>query len=148
MPQKHPFQVTYAIGREFWVSFLNKIELHKYKILEMDFESIIENNNIAGKLSSAVQSLNEGGSEKWKSSINSIREIFQHLEAQNVLPKENPGNFGSNDLTKEERIKNVGWVLKKFCHLASHPKENKWSRDDALLAICGLALVMSSIKKD
>ncbi len=153
-PETHPLQFNYPIGREHWVELLNKIEFHKYNLFEVNFDSLSEDDEVSKKVKSAIQLLNEGGSEKWKASINILREIFEYYEGRGILTKEMPTNlkenqlnFGSNDLSKKERLLNLGWVLKKFCHLASHPKETEWSRDDSILAINGLSMILNSLKK-
>jgi hypothetical protein len=144
--ERRPLQFNYALGLEYWIEFINSIELHKYSLIELDFQNILSDKSIAGAINIAIQVLNESGSDKWKIALNKIREVIEHFEDTGVLSKETPKDLNSHDLDKHKRLQYLAWMLKKYCHLGSHKGEEQWTRDDAMLAVNGICLILNAIK--
>jgi hypothetical protein len=89
----------------------------------------------------------QGGSTGWKGCVAATRlalEKWQSIEKEDMGPGwKAPSMQERQDRTKRQRLDNVRWHLYQCAHLGPHSSAEDWSRDDALLMLSTLTVLLA-----
>jgi hypothetical protein len=95
----------------------------------------------------ARNAFEQGGSNAWQSTVTSIRLA---LEKWRGIQQEDQGagwtRPSRSDLesrTKKQRLDALRWHLMQIAHLGPHSGADEWSRDDALLMLTTLSVLLA-----
>lgn len=88
-----------------------------------------------------------GGSTGWKGCVTGARlalEKWQQMEPEDKGPGwVAPSRADREARTKKQRLDNLRWHLLQVAHLGAHTGAENWTRDDALLLLSTLSVLLA-----
>jgi hypothetical protein len=98
----------------------------------------------------ARNAFEQGGSTGWKGCVTGVRlalEKWQQLEPEDKGPGwVSPSRSDREARTKKQRLDNLRWHLLQVAHLGAHTGAEDWTRDDALLMLSTLSVLLAERK--
>ncbi|HEY2514611.1 MAG TPA: hypothetical protein VGI39_27290 [Polyangiaceae bacterium] len=151
--RSHPQQisqdvvVTYDQGA--WTAMLNATGLGDNVVVEISLPPQVSGPwaDIWKALRTARDALKQPGEASWKAAITESRVALEHwqkLEQEDHGPGWSaPSPQDRRARTRAQRLDNLRWDLLQCAHDAAHTHADRWTREDAVLAVATLAALLS-----
>lgn len=141
-------EVLVSFPTEVWVQMIRGLGLSYPVFLEIPLSSSPPApwNEVWNAVKEATESFEKGGETGWKGCISAVRLALDHwqkIEREEMGPGWNPHLAKEHkNRTKQQRLDNIRWHLREFCHLAPHGSAEQFTRDDALLMLSTLSALL------
>lgn len=143
-------RLTYP--KEVWVEMLRGLGVAENVLIEIplpgspspDWDTVWRG------LVDARNAFEQGGSTGWKGCVTGVRlalEKWQQIEPEDKGPGwVPPSRVDREARTKKQRLDNLRWHLLQVAHLGAHTGAEDWTRDDALLMLSTLSVLLAERK--
>ncbi len=138
-----------SYSQRVWTKMMRDVGVQDSVLVEIPFRSDSPSGwePIWDALRDARDSFDSGGSTGWKNTATSVRlalEKWQDLEKENQGPGwKRPDRLDLEARTKSQRADSIRWHLIQLAHYAAHTKADEWTRDDALLLLSTLCVLLN-----
>jgi len=142
-------ETTITYSRDSWVSTLRQIGFQDCVIVEIPYPSDSPHQwePVWNALRDARNAFDKGGSTACKDSATSVRlalERWRDIEKEDMGPGWKPPSREERESrTTSQRIDNIRWHLMQLAHESAHTGAENWTRDEALLLVCGLSALIA-----
>lgn len=138
--------------KETWVEMLRGLRVAENVLVEVPLPGspTPDWDEVWRGLVDARNAFEQGGSTGWKGCVTGVRlslEKWQKLEPEDKGPGwVSPSVTDRQARTKKQRLDNLRWHLLQIAHLGAHTGAEDWTRDDALLMLSTLSVLLSERK--
>lgn len=144
--------VTVTYPKEVWVGMLRSIGAAENVLVEIPLPGSPSPDwdEVWRGLVDARNAFEQGGSTGWKGCVTGVRlalEKWQQLEPEDKGPGwVSPSVPDRRARTKEQWLDNIRWHLLQVAHIGAHTHADIWTRDDALLMLSTLSVLLAERK--
>jgi hypothetical protein len=138
--------LDFEFSREKWTSALRSCRLSASVLVEVPIPVLNSENSSEGTraLHDAVEAFEHGGTTAWKDTVGHIRPFLENWKKCEPLQQEEPRDGSPAD--RKYKLLNLRDALHKCCHFWVHEPKAACNRNDALLALSTLALLLESLR--
>lgn len=139
-------EVSYP--REVWIAMIRNLGIAENVLVEVPLPRSPSDPwaPVWNALLDARNAFEQGGSNAWQSTVTSVRlalEKWRGIEQEvQGAGWTRPSRSDLESRTKKQRLDALRWHLMQIAHLGPHTGADEWSRDDALLMLTTLSVLL------